>query len=197
MMATVGRIPVAGPILSSVTTQMLSEELSKVQIIKDSSANDVSCYDLCQALMKPEVLWTKNGTFFDHTQFGDTKIFILYFSAHWCPPCKKFTPILAKQYDLHLKQSGSSKSCIIFVSRDKSEKEQMDYMKESHGDWPAVPCQSQLQTTVNSTFQVEGNSMFIYSRVPNNCAFKFIIFFSIFSRLHALTYLVLHTFICF
>ena len=29
-------------------------------------------------------------------------------------------------------------------------------MKESHGDWPSVPCQSKLQAKLNSAFQVEG-----------------------------------------
>ena len=38
MRATVGRIPIAGPIISSVATQMVNEELSKVQIIGDGSA---------------------------------------------------------------------------------------------------------------------------------------------------------------
>jgi len=26
---------------------------------------------------------------------GEKKNIVLYFSAHWCPPCKKFTPVLA------------------------------------------------------------------------------------------------------
>ena len=29
-------------------------------------------------------------------------------------------------------------------------------MKESHGDWPSVPCQSKLQAKLNSAFHVEG-----------------------------------------
>jgi nucleoredoxin len=26
---------------------------------------------------------------------------LIYFSAHWCAPCKQFTPILAKAYKEH------------------------------------------------------------------------------------------------
>ena len=163
MRATVGRIPIAGPIISSVATQMVNEELSKVQIIgdgsgKEASSEPVAIRDLCQTLMKPDILWMKNGTFLNPLQLDDVQIFIFYFSAHWCPPCRKFTPILAKQFEIHRNQSSSSKSCVVFVSKDRTQQEQMDYMKECHGDWPAVPCQSDLQTKLNSAFQIEGNS---------------------------------------
>ena len=67
----------------------------------------------------------------------------LYFSAHWCPPCRQFTPVLAQQFSMH--HQNSKKSMVIFVSGDRSQQEQLNYMREAHGDWPAVPCQSQLQ----------------------------------------------------
>lgn len=30
----------------------------------------------------------------------DKKIICYYFSAHWCPPCRNFTPILADFYNV-------------------------------------------------------------------------------------------------
>ena len=30
----------------------------------------------------------------------DKKILCFYFSAHWCPPCRNFTPILADFYSV-------------------------------------------------------------------------------------------------
>eukprot|EP00362_Geleiidae_sp_MMETSP1317_P001610 CAMPEP_0201281072 /NCGR_PEP_ID=MMETSP1317-20130820/1206_1 /ASSEMBLY_ACC=CAM_ASM_000770 /TAXON_ID=187299 /ORGANISM="Undescribed Undescribed, Strain Undescribed" /LENGTH=68 /DNA_ID=CAMNT_0047589963 /DNA_START=32 /DNA_END=238 /DNA_ORIENTATION=- len=40
----------------------------------------------------------------------------IYFSAHWCPPCREFTPILANFYN-EAKAAGH-KLEVIFVSRD-------------------------------------------------------------------------------
>ena len=42
----------------------------------------------------------------------------LYFSAHWCPPCRGFTPRLAKEYE---RMKGEGKKIeIVFISSDKS-----------------------------------------------------------------------------
>ena len=98
---------------------------------------------IVQSLVKPNTLLTKNGSFYNHENLKDVKVFVLYFSAHWCPPCRQFTPILAQQFGIH--QQNSKKSMVIFVSGDRSQQEQLNYMREAHGDWPATPCQSQLQ----------------------------------------------------
>merc|ERR1712061_576942 len=65
----------------------------------------------------------------------DKKIIAFYFSAHWCPPCRLFTPVLAEFYsDL----SGAAEPIeIVFVSSDKTAEELLVYMRESHGDWLA------------------------------------------------------------
>ena len=111
---------------------------------------------IIQNLTKPNALIDKNGAFFDNQKLKDCKVFILYFSAHWCPPCRQFTPILAAQYRLYQQQQQQTGSTVIFVSRDRSLQEQLAYMKEAHGDWPALSCQSALQGQMNSAFQVRG-----------------------------------------
>ena len=61
----------------------------------------------------------------------------LYFSAHWCPPCRKFTPILK---DIYEEVNENEKTIeVIYVSSDKSEEEMISYHQESHGDWLRVP----------------------------------------------------------
>jgi len=59
----------------------------------------------------------------------------LYFSAHWCPPCRAFTPNLAKVYN-EIKESGNDFE-VIFISSDSSEPE----FKKYHEDmpWLAIP----------------------------------------------------------
>merc|ERR1719240_1916188 len=63
-----------------------------------------------------------------------TKAIALYFSAHWCPPCQRFTPELAKAYTEHLKAKGLE---IVFVSSDNSMAEFSQYFKEM--PWLALP----------------------------------------------------------
>merc|ERR1712045_300160 len=67
---------------------------------------------------------------------ADKKIIAFYFSAHWCPPCRLFTPVLAEFYS-DLVGAGEPFE-VVFVSSDKSAEEMMGYMKECHGDWLAV-----------------------------------------------------------
>ena len=49
----------------------------------------------------PEELLTKNGKISKEEIFKNNELIGIYFSAHWCPPCRQFTPILSNFY-LHL-----------------------------------------------------------------------------------------------
>jgi len=64
----------------------------------------------------------------------DKEIVLFYFSAHWCGPCRKFTPVLKDFY----KALNDDTVEIVFVSSDRSPDAMMSYMKESHGAWPAI-----------------------------------------------------------
>lgn len=59
----------------------------------------------------------------------------IYFSAHWCPPCRAFTPQLAKLYQEW--NSTEKKIEIIFVSSDRDEKSWKEYFALM--PWLAVP----------------------------------------------------------
>jgi nucleoredoxin len=81
------------------------------------------------------------------------KVVALYFSAHWCPPCRQFTPVLKVCFiflfnfycqfvyclqDFYEELDGE-KFEIVFVSFDRSEADLKAYMKEAHGNWCVIP----------------------------------------------------------
>jgi nucleoredoxin len=67
--------------------------------------------------------------------FADKDAIAIYFSAHWCPPCRGFTPKLAEQHKA-LKDAGK-KFEIIFASSDKNQEAFDEYYAEM--PWLALP----------------------------------------------------------
>ncbi|MEE2907247.1 MAG: thioredoxin-like domain-containing protein, partial [Planctomycetota bacterium] len=61
---------------------------------------------------------------------------LLYFSAKWCPPCRRFTPTLVKFFDQHAAKGDFT---VILVSSDKSASEMLKYMKDYKMNFYAVP----------------------------------------------------------
>jgi thiol-disulfide isomerase/thioredoxin len=64
----------------------------------------------------------------------------LYFSAHWCPPCRKFTPKLAAAYAALMKKEGGTAAApreIVFVSADRTRGEYEAYADSM--PFPALP----------------------------------------------------------
>ncbi|CAF1150012.1 unnamed protein product [Rotaria sp. Silwood1] len=55
------------------------------------------------------------------------KVIGLYFSAHWCPPCRGFTPILIEFYKHYNKEKNFE---IIYISSDRDEKAFNEYYKD-------------------------------------------------------------------
>lgn len=59
----------------------------------------------------------------------------IYFSAHWCPPCRQFTPVLVDFYN-QLKSQGK-KFQVIFASIDHDAKSMAKYMQDLKMPWLA------------------------------------------------------------
>ena len=64
------------------------------------------------------------------------KFTAIYYSAHWCPPCRLFTPKLVEWYNEF--QPKHKDFQLIFASSDKDEKAMLEYMSETKMPWPAV-----------------------------------------------------------
>lgn len=83
-----------------------------------------------------------------------TKVVGLYFSASYCPPCHKFTPILAKVYS-ELKELGLE---IILIPSDKTQEAFDGYFK-TH-PWLSIPFDNNLQgenSSIASSIRAEMN----------------------------------------
>lgn len=70
------------------------------------------------------------------TELGTKDYYAIYYSAHWCPPCRKFTPQLVSFYNSYSKKHENFE--IIFVSSDRSEDAMEEYMKTTNMPWLAV-----------------------------------------------------------
>lgn len=82
----------------------------------------------------PDTLVRSDGSEVSYASLAGKTIGI-YFSAHWCPPCRGFTPDLVKTYN-HLQAAGKPFE-IVFVSSDRDEAAFREYHAEM--PWLAVP----------------------------------------------------------
>ena len=73
---------------------------------------------------------------FEASALKGKKYLAVYFSASWCGPCKKFTPRLVDWYKQQ--KAELDKFDVIFVSRDESKEDMVEYMKQDGMPWPAL-----------------------------------------------------------
>ena len=84
----------------------------------------------------------------------------LYFSAHWCPPCRQFTPLFADRYTKNLKEKGLE---VIFVSSDRDEAAFKSYYGAEH-PWLSLPYAARDKAqALSKKCKVEG--------IPSVCVF--------------------------
>eukprot|EP00953_Heterococcus_sp_UTEX-ZZ885_P038149 19590-Heterococcus_DN1.PRE.1 len=82
------------------------------------------------------------------------KTVALYFSAHWCPPCRGFTPVLVATYEA-MRKAGRSDFEFIFISSDKSENQFNEYRNSM--PWLALPFSKREQkTALSKLFGING-----------------------------------------
>jgi nucleoredoxin len=88
--------------------------------------------------VKGDLVRCNNGTVVhaDDEAVADKKLIALYFSAHWCGPCRSFTPSLVEFYNRVAQQHPEFE--VIFVSADRSDFAMQQYMREANMPWPAI-----------------------------------------------------------
>lgn len=75
---------------------------------------------------------TASGKKADAAPLLKQKVLLLYFSAHWCPPCRAFTPELVKYYN---DNGGGKQFDVLFVSADESRDDMLGYMGDMDMPW--------------------------------------------------------------
>lgn len=75
----------------------------------------------------------------------------IYFSAHWCGPCRAFTPELVKYRDAHTNAFE-----VVFVSSDKDAEAKAGYMKEAGMKWLTLPFRGEAGNALNEKYKVSG-----------------------------------------
>lgn len=77
----------------------------------------------------------------------------LYFSAHWCGPCRAFTPALKKKYE-EVRAAGHPFE-IIFISSDHEQDQAMSYFEHMPWTMLAYDCED-IKRTMRDRYEVEG-----------------------------------------
>jgi nucleoredoxin len=151
-----GAFAVPASELAAAQTEMKAKEQRRVAEVEESQrlntlyqaelaqkrnaplGNIVSPSSAIAALVKGNLVSSQNGALrpYPDTEFEKKKLIALYFSAHWCGPCRQFTPNLVSYYK---KNTGAHPEFeIVFVSNDKTAAAMEGYMREDQMPWPAL-----------------------------------------------------------
>jgi nucleoredoxin len=104
-------------------------------------------------------LLTKDGFKPTSEVLAGKKVVGIYFSAHWCPPCRGFTPVLATSYE-DIKEEHPDFE-IVFVSSDRDPGSFAQYYGEM--PWVALPFENQTgKMQLAQKYGVQGIPMLIF-----------------------------------
>jgi nucleoredoxin len=111
---------------------------------------------LVYQLVKGDLVQWHNGSMsrFDDAALESKKLFLIYFSAHWCQPCRAFTPDLVRYYNEMAAKHPEFD--LIFVSRDKSPFGMEGYMRDANMPWPAIDYQKLAEKDGILKYQGDG-----------------------------------------
>jgi len=105
-----------------------------------------------------EKLVSKTGEVSTSEALSGKSNVLVYFSAHWCPPCRGFTPQLAQAYKDSTK--AGKDTVVVFASGDKDQASFDEYYGEM--PWHALPfSQRDLKQKLSTKFDVQGIPMLI------------------------------------
>jgi thiol-disulfide isomerase/thioredoxin len=90
---------------------------------------------------------------FDPGTQPEPELYLVYFGAQWCPPCRQFSPKLVEAYQ-RLKALAPGRFELVFASSDNSHSEQVSYVREVGMPWPVL--EYSARGSVNAIERWEG-----------------------------------------
>ena len=131
----------------SVRTSLQADKVRKAdaaiqaQLLRERNGRQnvsVGGVNALYASVKDDLVRFHNGAMVpeEAEDMAGKKLIALYFSAHWCGPCRKFTPSLVEFYNRVA--PGHPEFEVIFVSADHAASAMQDYMRETNMPWPAI-----------------------------------------------------------
>lgn len=106
-----------------------------------------------EVLLGSELVQSGGKTVKTADELGSADVVGIYFSAHWCPPCRGFTPVLAELVK-EAREMGLAFS-VVFASSDSDQKEFDDYLAEM--PWSAVPFKNRdIKAKLSKKYKVSG-----------------------------------------
>jgi len=138
-------------LIGSLATAQAEEAQSKTTSAP-ATAEEVTSSPLIQELQTAMLVQKKDGAFKEDAQVSsEDKYYAFYFSAHWCPPCREFSPILAKFYKDNY---GKAKQPfdIVFVSSDKNDQAMKAYVDEAGMGFKVAPYKSELGEKLKASY---------------------------------------------
>ena len=91
------------------------------------------------------------------SEIKESPLIGVYFSAHWCPPCRGFTPILSKFYKVVNEKKKEIE--IIFISFDRDEKSFKEYYDSM--PWLTLPFKSDKKQSIAQAYDIKGIPAFL------------------------------------
>ncbi|KAF7829355.1 putative nucleoredoxin 1 [Senna tora] len=86
------------------------------------------------------------------------KTVLLYFSAHWCPPCRAFLPKLIEAYN-KIKANDKNALEVVFISSDRDQASFDDFFAGM--PWLALPFGDSRKAFLSRKFKVQGIPMLV------------------------------------
>lgn len=130
--------------------------LSAIANMKPISSPEPVGNNILASTLSGLLISREHGDFepYDSQQLANKKYIAVYFSAHWCPPCRQFTPLLVEWY--RQRKASFDNFDIVFVSGDKSPSEMKKYMSGDHMDWPALKYEEAMSPNPLSKYRGRG-----------------------------------------